>query len=93
MVRINFVLLLIAIFCALAIVTSQHHARKQFVALEKERERAKQLDVEYGQLQLEVSTWAMHARIEKISVAQLNMRALTSNRVQILIADETAQAP
>jgi cell division protein FtsL len=93
MARVNLLLLAIAIACALGIVTSQHHARKQFVALEKEHERAKQLDVEHGQLQLEVSTWAMHARVEKISVNQLNMRALTPNRVQVLVAEEGAAAP
>lgn len=93
MARFNLTLLVIAIGCALAIVTSQHQARKLFVALEKEHERGKQLDVEYGQLQLEVSTWAMHARLEKISVAQLGMRALTANRVQILVADDGTPTP
>ena len=39
-----------------------------------EKERARQLDVEYGQLQLEASTWAMHARVEKIAQASLRMR-------------------
>ena len=84
MVKLNVVLLVIAIGCALASVTSQHHARKLFVALEGERERAKQLDIEYGQLQLEASTWGMQARIEKVALTQLNMRALTPNRVQVL---------
>ena len=67
--------------------TTQHHARKLFVALEKEHERTKQLEVEYGQLQLEASTWGMQGRVEKIAVAQLGMRALTPNRVQVLTAD------
>ena len=48
-------------------MTSQHKARKLFQAVEAEQERAKQLDVEYGQLQLELSTWATHPRIEKIA--------------------------
>jgi len=84
MVKFNVVLLVIAIACALATVSSQHHARKLFVALEKEHERTRQLDIEYSQLQLEASTWGMQARIEKIAVTQLNMRALTPNRVQVL---------
>lgn len=86
MVRFNLVLLVVAIACALGTVTSQHHARKLFVALEKEQERAKQLDIEFGQLQLEVSTWAMHARIEKIAGSKLNMRTPAPNRVQVLVA-------
>jgi len=84
MARFNLILLVIAIACALGIVTSQHRARKLFVALEKEHERAKQLEIEFGQLQLEASTWGMQARIEKIAAAQLGMRPLTPNRVQVL---------
>lgn len=86
MAKLNLILLLIAIGCALGVVTAQHHARKLFVALEKEHERTKQLDIEYGQLQLEASTWGMQGRVEKIAVAQLGMRALTPNRVQVLTA-------
>ena len=88
MVRFNLVLLVVAIACALGTVTSQHHARKLFVALEKEQERTKQLDIEFGQLQLEVSTWAMHARIEKIAASKLNMRTPAPNRLQVLVARE-----
>ena len=92
MARLNLILLFIAIACALGAVTAQHHARKLFVALEKEQERMKQLEIEYGQLQLEVSTWAMHARIEKIASAKLNMRTPAPNRVQVLVArDEPAR--
>jgi cell division protein FtsL len=87
MVKLNIVLLLIAIGCALGVVTSQHHARKLFVALEKERGRAKQLEVEFGQLQLEASTWGMQGRVEKLAAAQLGMRPLTPNRVQVLSAE------
>ena len=58
MLRLNLFLLLGLVICALGTVTSQHKARKLFQALESEQERAKQLDVEYGQLQIELSTWA-----------------------------------
>lgn len=73
MVRFNMFLLLIAVMCALGVVTSQHRARKLFQDLENEQERARQLDVEYGQLQLEMSTWATHPRIEKIARERLHM--------------------
>lgn len=83
--KLNALLLAIAIACALAAVAAQHQARKLFVALEKEHERSKQLEVEFGQLQLEASTWGMQARIERIAQAQLGLRALTPNRVQMLL--------
>jgi cell division protein FtsL len=73
MVRFNMMLLLIVVICALGVVTSQHRARKLFQGLESEQERARQLDVEYGQLQLEMSTWATHPRIEKIARDRLHM--------------------
>lgn len=73
MLRLNMTLLLILVICALALVTSQHRARKLFQELEREQERARQLDVEYGQLQLEMSTWATHPRIEKIARDRLRM--------------------
>jgi cell division protein FtsL len=62
------------VICALGVVTSQHKARKLFQALEAEQDRAKQLEVEFGQLQLELSTWATPPRIEKIARDSLKMR-------------------
>ena len=73
MVRFNMILLLIAVVCALGAVTSQHRARKLFQDLEGEQERVRKLDIEYGQLQLELSTWATHPRIEKIARDRLRM--------------------
>ena len=74
MVRFNMILLLIVVVCALGVVTSQHKARKLFQELEGEQERAKQLDVEYGQLQLELSTWATPPRVEQVAREKLKMR-------------------
>ena len=75
MVRINIFLLLAILVCSLSVVTSQHKARKLFQALEAEQERARQLEVEFGQLQLELSTWATSPRVEKIAREKLKMRA------------------
>lgn len=86
MVRLSLALLAILIGCALALVTSQHQARKLYVELQKEQELGQQLDVEWGQLQLEQGTWAMHGRVEKIAVEKLNMRVLPPARVQIVPA-------
>ena len=90
MARLNLTLLAVLIVCALSVVTSQHKARKLYVELQKLQDVARKLDVEYGQLQLEQSTWAMHARIEKIASGQLMMRVPTSARIQV-VAPEAAQ--
>jgi cell division protein FtsL len=83
-IRVNTFLILILVACALSVVTSQHKARKLFVELEKEQELARQLAVEWGQLQLEQSTWAMHTRIEKIATGQLHMQVPDASRVQVV---------
>lgn len=84
MVRLNLILLAMLIGCALALITSQHRARKLYVDLQKEQDLAKQLDVEWGQLQLEQSTWAMHARVERIAANALGMRVPPAARIQVV---------
>jgi cell division protein FtsL len=84
MARFNLILLCMLVACALSVVSSQHKARKLYMELRKEQETARQLDVEWGQLQLEQSTWAMHARIEKIATARLQMRVPPASRVQMV---------
>jgi cell division protein FtsL len=68
------VLLILVIACALGVVTSQHKARKLYVELQKEKDRAQQMDVEWGQLQLEQGMLAMPARVEKLAGRQLQMQ-------------------
>ena len=84
MLRLNLLLLAALAACALALVTSQHQARKLYVELQKEQELAKQFEVEWGQLQLEASTWATHARVEKLATRMLGMRAPPASRVQVV---------
>ncbi|MCH6584267.1 MAG: cell division protein FtsL [Proteobacteria bacterium] len=84
MTRLNIFLTLILIVCALSVVTSQHKARKLFMDLEKQQERTRQLAVEWGQLQLEQSTWAMRARVEKIATKQLLMRVPDVSQIQVI---------
>ena len=91
MIRLNMLLLLAAVFCALGVITSQHKARKLFQALEAEQERAKQLDVEIGQLQIELSTWATSPRIEKIARERLKMRTPEPARVLTAVAAGASQ--
>ena len=84
MIRLNAALACTLVVCALVVVTSQHKARKLFVELQKEQEVAKQHEVEYGQLQLEQSTWAMHSRVEKIAANNLQMRVPPGTRVHLV---------
>jgi cell division protein FtsL len=83
-VKLNLVLLAALVACALSLVTSRHQARKLFVELEREQTLARAYDVEYGQLQLEQSTWATPARIEKIAREQLKMQLPGPGRIQVV---------
>ncbi|MGQ0523374.1 MAG: cell division protein FtsL [Betaproteobacteria bacterium] len=84
MARLNLLLFMTLIACALALVTAQHKSRKLYVELQNEQELAKRLEVEWGQLQLEQQTWAMHGRVEQIAAEKLNMRVPPPNRIQVV---------
>jgi cell division protein FtsL len=86
MARFNLALLTILAVCAIGLVTSQHQARKLFVELEREQARTKALDVEWGQLQIEASTWAALGRVERIATERLRMRPPDPQRVRTLEA-------
>lgn len=74
MIRVDAILVALVVSSALGVVASQHQARKLFSQLEREQNRAHGLDVEWGQLLLEQSTWASHARVEKLAHDKLGMR-------------------
>ncbi|MGH8673523.1 MAG: cell division protein FtsL [Burkholderiales bacterium] len=84
MAKLNLLLLLVLLACALGLVTSQQKARKLFAQLEQEQGRARELEVEHGQLQLESSTWGLHARVERIASATLGLRAPDPRRVRVI---------
>ena len=74
MARVNLLLLVAVVACALGVITSQHQARKLFGALETEQGAARKLGEEWTQLQLEQSTWATNKRVESVAAKQLGMR-------------------
>lgn len=84
MAKLNLLLLLVLVVCALGLVTSQHKARKLFSELEREQERARALEIEFGQLQLEAGTWGLHSRVEKIATGSLGMRAPDPRRLRMV---------
>jgi len=86
MVRMNLLLLAVLVLCALSLVTSRHQARKLFVELEREQARARGYETEFGQLQLEQSTWAMPVRVEKIAREQLRMQIPGPRRIEVVPA-------
>lgn len=86
--RLNFILTLALTLCALALVNAQYQARQLFIELERAASQARQLDIEWAQLQLDQSTLGKNARIEASATRDLNMVPLTAARTQYLTLGE-----
>lgn len=82
--RVNFVLTVLLVACALSLVNAQNQARRLFIELERAQSHARQLDIEWAQLQLDQSTLGKHARIEDVARRDLKMVAVTPARTQYL---------
>ena len=88
MARLNTLLLLVVIACALGVVTSQHRARKLFAEVEAEQAAARKLVTEFTQLQLEQGTWATHARVEQVATRRLGMRPPDAANTVVVVPEE-----
>ncbi len=90
MARVNALLLALVMLCAVAVITSQHRARKVFTELEAEQATAKRLDDEFTQLRLEQSTWATNKRVEALASKNLGMRLPEPETTVIVTLDKPA---
>ena len=63
----------VCVLSALALVYTKHESRKLFVELEALTHERDQLNIEWGQLQIEQSTWSTHARIEQVATEDLSL--------------------
>ena len=84
--RFVLVLILIAanVFTGVGIVYSKHTLRKEFIGLQKLQNRFDELQVEWGRLQLEQSTWLAHSRVEKLAREELDMSLVHKERLVLL---------
>lgn len=90
MTRLNLILFFVLIAVSLGVVTSQHKARKLYFELEQQQDLTKKYETEYGQLQLEQSTWAMHSRIEELATKKLQMQVPDAKRIQVISLEDMA---
>lgn len=66
-----FVFAVVCVLSAMALVYTKHESRKLFIELEGLSHERDELNIEWGQLQIEQSTWAQHARIEQVATDDL----------------------
>jgi cell division protein FtsL len=64
---------IVALGSAAGAIYSKHRARELFVALERLNNQRDNLEVEWGQLQLEQSAWSTHAFVERVASTKLKM--------------------
>jgi cell division protein FtsL len=69
---------------ALGVVYAKHESRKLFVELEALKTSRDNLNIEWGKLQLEQSTWATPNRIESIAHSELGMQVPSPDKVVIV---------
>jgi cell division protein FtsL len=66
---------------ALGVVYAKHESRKLFIELQDLRAERDKMNIEFGKLQLEQSTWAAHGRVERIARNKLHMTIPSTNSV------------
>ena len=71
---------------AAAVVFMRHQHRLAYVALQEAQEQRDELNIEWGQLLLEQSTWSMHHRVEIEANKRLGMRVPAPDQIIVLRA-------
>ena len=78
------VLIPVVLSSALGVVYAKHQSRKLFVQLNELQQQRDAMNVEWGQLQLELSTWATNGRIEQVARQRLRMTNVDFHQVVII---------
>ena len=73
-----------ALGSAAGAIWCKHRARELFVALETLNARRDNLEIEWGQLQLEQSAWSTHAFVERVASAKLHMAMPPPKEIEII---------
>jgi cell division protein FtsL len=73
-----------ALGSAAAAVYIKHRSREMFVELERLGTRRDNLEIEWGQLQLEQSAWSTHAFVERVASTRLHMASPPPKEIEIV---------
>jgi cell division protein FtsL len=74
----------VCVISAIALVYTKHESRSLFVELEQLTSERDELNIEWGQLQIEQSTWATHARIEQVALEELALKRPKSTEIYLI---------
>ncbi len=85
------VMILAVLVSAVGVIEAKHQSRKRFVALQALEKVRDQMNVEWGQLQLEQGTWATHSRVERLAREKLHM--VNPKMDEVVIVEQVKQKP
>jgi len=69
---------------AVSVVYVRHQARNLFTELERLSDERDELNIEWGQLQLEQSAWSNHGFVERVASDKLKMTLPQPSEVRIV---------
>jgi cell division protein FtsL len=75
---------IVCVVSAIALVYTKHESRNMFVELEQLTRERDELNIEWGQLQIEQSTWATHGRIERVALEELALIRPKSTEIYLI---------
>ena len=85
MIRLFSTILVFAIIASsIGVIYSKHHNRMLFVELRGLQAERDRLNVDWGRLQLEQSTWATHGRVESAARKKIGMRNIDYKEVVVV---------
>ena len=69
---------------AIGVVYTQHLSRSLVVQLQEQKLQRDELNIEWSRLLLERSTWATHARVERLAREQLGMHTPSFAEMEVV---------
>jgi len=78
------VLWVAALGSAAGAIWCKHRSREMFVELESLNARRDNLEIEWGQLQLEQSAWSTHGFVERVASTRLRMATPPPKDIEII---------
>jgi cell division protein FtsL len=66
------------------LVRAEHEARQLFIELEELNREHDRLQIDWGRLQIEQSTWATHSRIESLARESLRLDAPKPGQIVVV---------
>ena len=75
----------LTVVTAIACVYARHESRSQFTRLQSLIAQRDALEVDWGRLQIEQSTWSSHSRVERLARSRMKMRNPQPDEIEVVV--------